>query len=135
MTARFPASRRALAEAQGYVCPWCKLPLPEDLTGTAKDHIIPRCRGGPHEPWNLQLLHFKCNGPSGKWHKLTPEAEALARERSVILHLPIPASAIADRPLNRGESLRRDYLNDLVNATAEERDHVIRRYLDEFRSA
>ena len=128
-------SRRWLAEAQGYICPWCNLPLPEDLSGTAKDHIIPRCRGGPNAPWNYQLLHSKCNDPGGKGARLTPEAEALAKQHGVRLHLPIPDSAIADRPYTLARSLREDLWSDLFNGPAEEREHVVRRYLDALRQS
>ena len=123
-------SRKRLAKAQDGICPWCKLPLPDDLADTAIDHIIPRCRGGPSAPWNRQLLHFKCNGPAGKWHKLTPEAEKLAEEHGVIVHLPIPASAIANRPLTRLDAMRQDWLSTPSSASAEERDSAFRQYLD-----
>jgi 5-methylcytosine-specific restriction endonuclease McrA len=89
------------------MCPACKLPLPEDLSETEIDHIIPRARGGPNLPWNKQLVHFKCN--RSKWTRLTPEAEALAVEHGVRLHLPIPSSAHANRPITRDESLQRDW--------------------------
>src|SRR5690349_10823808 len=90
MSSRFPASKRSLAEAQGGICPWCKLPLPDDLSGTARDHIITKCRGGPDATWNRQLLHDKCNGLGGKGIQLTPEAEALAAGHGVVLHEPLP---------------------------------------------
>lgn len=106
------AGRRArLAKVQDGMCPACKLPLPEDLSETEIDHIIPRARGGPNLPWNKQLVHFACN--RSKWTRLTPEAEALAAEHGVRLHLPIPASAHANRPLTQDESLRLDRLKEL----------------------
>ena len=130
------ARRRArLAKAQDGICPWCKLPLPDDLTDTAVDHIIPRCRGGPNAPWNYQLLHFKCNGRGGKGIKLTPEAEALAAEHGVILHIPIPASAIAYRPLTRAKSLHEDYLRKLFNAPAEDRERIIWEHLNDLQES
>ena len=129
-----PGSRRWLAEAQGYICPWCELPFPEDLAGTAKDHIIPRCRGGPNKPWNYQLLHFKCNSHGGKGIKLTAEAEALAAIHGVRLHLPIPASAIAYRPLARRESLREDFLSELCRAGSDG-TAVLEKYLDGLRQS
>ena len=96
------ASRRArLAKAQGGMCPACKLPLPEDLSETEIDHIIPRARGGPNLPWNKQLVHFTCN--RSKWTRLTPEAEALAAKHGVRLHIPLGDTHIADRPLRRSE--------------------------------
>ncbi len=84
--------RERLARAQGGICPWCNLPLPEDLAGTAVDHIIPSCRGGPHEKWNLRLLHSRCNGPAGKGNQLTAEAEELAVRYGIVLREPLPTS-------------------------------------------
>lgn len=93
MASRFPASKRELARAQNYICPWCNLPLPEDLVDTDRDHIIPRSRGGPNYAWNRQLLHRACNrGPGGKGSKLTPEAVALAARFNVRLHDPLPTA-------------------------------------------
>lgn len=84
-------SRQRLFDAQGGICPWCSLPLPGDLTDTAIDHIIPRCRGGPDLKWNRQLLHRRCNhGPGGKGRQLTEEAIALAAEHRVTLREPPP---------------------------------------------
>ena len=80
--------REQLASQQDGACPWCKLPLPDDLAGTAIDHIIPRCRGGPDEPWNQQLLHLQCNGTGGKGYRLTAEAEELAALHGVVLREP-----------------------------------------------
>jgi hypothetical protein len=76
----------------GPICSWCNLPMPKDLSGTAVDHIIPRARGGPDKPWNRQRLHAKCNGPSGKGCKLTPEAERLAAEHGIVLREPLPTA-------------------------------------------
>jgi hypothetical protein len=111
MASRLARRRERLARAQDGICPWCGLPLPEDLTGTEVDHIIPRIRGGPDEPWNRQLLHFKCN--KTKRFRLTDAAIALAAEHGVIVHLPIFSSAHANRPLTQDESLRVDRLNTL----------------------
>jgi len=126
-------SRRWLAEAQGYVCPWCKLPLPDDLADTDRDHIIPRCRGGPDRTWNYQLLHKRCNRRGGKGTALTAEAEALAREHGVTTHIPLGDSCIADQPLTWSDSLFMDYLHELgrtpVTDTAR-REAIMREYLD-----
>jgi 5-methylcytosine-specific restriction endonuclease McrA len=113
MTSRLARRRERLATAQGGICPWCDLPLPEDLAGTEVDHIIPRIRGGPDEPWNRQLLHFKCN--KTKRFRLTDAARALAAEHGIRLHLPIPSSAHANRPFTREESLRADRWNALFD--------------------
>lgn len=81
--------KQRMADRQGGICPWCKLPLlPEDLARTQVDHIIPLGRGGPDRPWNRQLLHTRCNYAKGS--KLTPEAEKLAAEHGVILREPLP---------------------------------------------
>lgn len=79
-----------LAAAQAGICPWCELPLPDDLTRAHLDHIIPRCRGGPNKGWNLQLLHERCNW--GKQGKLTPKAQALAELHGIVLHEPLPTA-------------------------------------------
>jgi len=121
--------RERLASAQGGICPECTLPLPEDLAATEIDHIIPRVRGGPDLPWNRQLVHFRCN--RSKRFKLTDAARALAAGHGITPHLPIPASAHANRPLTRNESLRRDFQHELSNTPPEARDHIIRQYLDE----
>jgi hypothetical protein len=99
--------RERLAREQDGICPECTLPLPEDLAGTEVDHIIPKVRGGPDVPWNRQLVHFRCN--RAKRFKLTDRALALAAEHGVRVHLPIPRSAHANRPLTRDESLQRDW--------------------------
>ena len=75
--------RIRLAEAQAWVCPWCEGALPQDLAGTAIDHIIPVALGGPGAAWNLQVLHGPCNRE--KWHRLTDQAVALAAEHGIIL--------------------------------------------------
>ena len=83
--------------AQDGVCTWCKLPLPEDFTDTAIDHIIPRCWGGPDVSWNRQLLHFKCNAPDGKGDKLTDGARELAELRGIVLRRTPGAAQAAER--------------------------------------
>jgi 5-methylcytosine-specific restriction endonuclease McrA len=79
--------REKLAAAQGGDCTYCKKPFPEDLTDTAVDHIIPRCRGGPDAPWNFCLLHRICNYAKGRG--LTPEARTLAGRYGVMLREPL----------------------------------------------
>ena len=133
MTAATARRRARLAKAQDGMCPECDLPLPEDLSETEIDHIIPRVRGGPEDAWNKRLVHFMCN--RSKRFKLTPEAEALAKEHGVKLHLPIPASAIAYRPLTRAKSLHEDYRYELFNAPAEDRERIIREHMDALRES
>jgi 5-methylcytosine-specific restriction endonuclease McrA len=74
-----------LAQAQAWICTWCGDPLPADLADTVVDHVIPRSAGGPDERWNYELLHIPCNGPGGKWHKITPRALELAAQRGLRL--------------------------------------------------
>ena len=89
MGVKHKISKRWLADRQGGVCPWCNLPLPDDLAETDRDHIIPRCRGGGDQLWNRQLLHRECNrGAGGKNRRLTAEAMALAAKYGVLLCEP-----------------------------------------------
>ena len=123
--------RERLAVQQDGICPACELPLPEDLTETDVDHIIPKSRGGPDLPWNKRLLHLKCN--RRKHSKLTAEAEELAAKHGVILHVPLGDTHIADRPLTWSDSLLWDYLNELSQVPAEDiakREALTREYLD-----
>ena len=83
-------ARRLLAAEQDGICPWCKLPLPDDLADTVSDHIIPRSRGGPNRAWSRQVLHRVCNLRKGS--KLTDEARALAARCGIILHEPLPTA-------------------------------------------
>lgn len=81
--------REFAAEQQG-LCTWCWHPLPSDLDEAEIDHIIPRCRGGPNVRWNLQLLHWRCNGrgrpqKGAKGISVTPPAEALAAEHGITI--------------------------------------------------
>jgi 5-methylcytosine-specific restriction endonuclease McrA len=123
------ARRRArMARAQDGMCPACGQPLPDDLADTEVDHIIPRSRGGPSDAWNKRLVHFMCNRSKG--FKLTPEAEALAKEHGIALHLPVPASATAYRPLTLDQSLWEGYLRTMFYGTPEEHEAARRRYLD-----
>ena len=88
--------RARLAKAQDGMCPECELPLPEDLTETEIDHIIPRVRGGPEDAWNKRLVHFMCN--RSKRFKLTDEAVALAAEHGVALREPPVRSVYSRAP-------------------------------------
>ena len=124
--------RARLAKAQDGICPECKLALPDDLSEAEVDHIIPRVRGGPEDAWNKQLVHFMCN--RSKRFKLTPEAEALAKEHGVVLHIPIPASATARRPLTRDKSLHEDYMDELFSSAGTgNAERILQKYLDALR--
>jgi hypothetical protein len=76
--------------------------MPEDLSGTAIDHIIPKCRGGPDKPWNYQRLHATCNGPAGKGSILTLRAIELAAAYGIVLReprsQPLPPVPLKPRP-------------------------------------
>jgi 5-methylcytosine-specific restriction endonuclease McrA len=85
--------KRTLATEQGWLCPWCEMPLPSNIAARLADglpeveidHIIPRAKGGPDEDWNLQVLHRGCNGAGGKSDQVTNRALALAAEHGVTL--------------------------------------------------
>jgi 5-methylcytosine-specific restriction endonuclease McrA len=77
--------REKLANAQGGTCLWCDVLLPEDLSATHVDHIIPVSHGGPDVAWNWQLLHDRCNLAKGS--QVTREARELAEAKGVRLAL------------------------------------------------
>jgi hypothetical protein len=64
---RYKMSARQLAAQNGTACGICGLPVDMTLTRAESfdcpsvDHIVPRSRGGSHEPANLQLAHMRCN--------------------------------------------------------------------------
>lgn len=64
---RYKMSARQLAARDGTDCGICGLPVDMTLTRAESfacpsvDHIVPRSRGGSHEPTNLQLAHLRCN--------------------------------------------------------------------------
>lgn len=67
---RRTASGRAyvliLADAHGWACGLCNLPIDEELAwpdvmSGSVDHIVPVTKGGDDEPGNLQLAHLGCN--------------------------------------------------------------------------
>lgn len=63
-------SVRALAARDDYVCHVCgedvDMALPfNDRMAPTRDHIIPRHRGGGHDPSNLKLAHRGCNSRRG----------------------------------------------------------------------
>lgn len=89
-TASTIRQRERLSEAQDGFCPACGYALPDDLSCTEVDHIIPRARGGPNVSWNKRLLHFACN--RSKKAKLTDAARKLAELHGVVLREPRPTS-------------------------------------------
>ena len=85
--------RVELAQQQDWACTWCEQPLfPADIGAgrTQVDHVIPIIRGGPREPWNLELLHSKCNGSKGD--RMTARAWALAKAHGIEAVAPDPAA-------------------------------------------
>jgi 5-methylcytosine-specific restriction endonuclease McrA len=67
---------------QDWICTWCLLALPDDLSGTHVDHVYPRALwklGEEFEDeWNLECLHGSCN--ESKKDKLTDRAAVLILE-------------------------------------------------------
>lgn len=63
-----PKKRIQLGIAQGWRCHWCQQACREDvgwLNSATLDHIVPRCQGGPNEPWNLVMSCQRCNTAKG----------------------------------------------------------------------
>lgn len=64
---KYKLSVRELAKRDGTDCGICGSPVDITLTRSdglhcpSVDHIIPRSRGGSHDPSNLQLAHLRCN--------------------------------------------------------------------------
>lgn len=85
---RNDASRRH-AQAQGWICTWCRLPLPASLEDTHQDHIIPKVATMAilgyvvDDDWNMDVLHAVCNMVKGD--SLTPRAIALAAAHGIDL--------------------------------------------------
>lgn len=77
-----------IGERQEWICTWCYLDLPDDLSDVEVDHIIPKSSGLViEEDWNLQLLHGRCN--LGKFTSITPQAAELAAEHGLVLPQPV----------------------------------------------
>ena len=130
--------RQELAAWNGWICAWCWSPLPAALTGAEADHIIPRAVGGPHDAWNRQILHGRCN--QEKKAALTPEARALAKTHGLALRGPLrygaPASrqcpplefrlplSLADRAKRR-QDLKRGLLMPTRKPDPPGRDHIV----------
>ena len=80
---------RRHAEAQGWACTWCGLPLPDSLKDAHQDHIIPQAVTLASlgrvidDDWNMDVLHAACNLIKGG--SLTPRAVTLAAEHGIDL--------------------------------------------------
>jgi hypothetical protein len=82
--AREAVRREALAEVQGWLCSWCKMPLGGYLPPEVqKDHIIPKILLRIEADWNFQLLHRECN-ETEKRGQMTPEAWRLAADHGIL---------------------------------------------------
>lgn len=64
---KYKLSARELAVRDGLTCGICGTDVDMTLTRSdgldcaSVDHIVPRSRGGTHDPGNLQLAHLRCN--------------------------------------------------------------------------
>lgn len=66
---KYALTTQQLAERDGTDCGICGEPVDMDLRRYAPgglmcasvDHVLPRARGGTHDPENLQLAHLRCN--------------------------------------------------------------------------
>lgn len=64
---KYKMSARELAERDGTDCGICGEPVDmalsraDGLDCPSVDHVLPRSRGGSHDPENLQLAHLRCN--------------------------------------------------------------------------
>lgn len=64
---KYKMSARELAGRDGNTCGICGDPVDMSLSRSdglmcpSVDHIMPRARGGTHDPENLQLAHLRCN--------------------------------------------------------------------------
>ena len=63
------STRLAIYARDGFDCVYCRAvcPPPYNGLGLTLDHVIPRARGGTHDPTNLVTACLRCN--SKKQHK------------------------------------------------------------------
>lgn len=87
--AKYKLSARELAQRDGTDCGICGLPVDMDLTRAdtldcpSVDHIVPRARGGTHDPANLQLAHLRCN--MAKSDRVSPSPAPTAPRRMEVI--------------------------------------------------
>lgn len=68
---RKSTKRRELYELAGWRCQKCGEKCPERIDAgqgenfLTLDHVIPRCKGGPSDSWNLAVLCDRCNFAKG----------------------------------------------------------------------
>ena len=75
-----PKRRIQLGITQGWRCHWCRQACREETgwqNSATLDHIVPRCQGGPNEPWNLVMSCQRCN--TAKGNQPWEEFELVAR--------------------------------------------------------
>ncbi|MCB0073944.1 MAG: HNH endonuclease [Caldilineaceae bacterium] len=82
---KYKMSARELAKRDGTDCGICGEPVDMTLTRAdgldcpSVDHIMPRSRGGSHDPSNLQLAHLRCNMAKSDRVSLSPALTAPRR--------------------------------------------------------
>lgn len=87
--AKYKMSARELAERDGTDCGICGEPVDMSLSRSdgldcpSVDHIIPRARGGSHDPSNLQLAHLRCN--MAKSDRVSPSPAPMAPWREGVI--------------------------------------------------
>lgn len=87
--AKYKMSAGELAQRDGTDCGICGLAVDMTLTRAdsldcpSVDHILPRARGGSHDPTNLQLAHLRCNMAKSDRVSLSP-AQIAPRRTEVI---------------------------------------------------
>jgi 5-methylcytosine-specific restriction endonuclease McrA len=79
---KYKMSARELAKRDGTDCGICGSPVDMTLARSdgldcpSVDHIMPRSRGGSHDPSNLQLAHLRCNMAKSDRVSLSPALTA-----------------------------------------------------------
>ena len=86
---KYKMSARELAARDGTDCGICGQPVDitlsraDGLQCPSVDHVLPRSRGGTHDPANLQLAHLRCN--MAKSDRVSPSpAPTAPRRRGVV---------------------------------------------------
>lgn len=88
---KYKMSARELAVRDGTDCGICGRPVDMNLSRadslecSSVDHIIPRARGGSHDPANLQLAHLVCNMRKADQFFMSP-APFAPRRKEVVLN-------------------------------------------------
>lgn len=86
---KYKMSARELAQRDGTNCGICHEPVDMTITRAggldcpSVDHILPRARGGTHDPSNLQLAHLRCN--MAKSDRVSPSPALTAPRRGEVV--------------------------------------------------